>query len=464
MCVLCTGYSMIFAKDDKKPLAGLNIHYFKAYENYAAGLGVQAYLYGLPLYLMQDTMEKMTEGRDSRRPGCAPLGVFGHATRLITPQDTFIVTPNNDTLYSSAWINLAKEPYALHIPEIKDRYYSFCLLDNWTNVFSILGSRTRGSNEGNYLIVGPNWKGKVPDMFKKIVAPTDLVWILVRILVSDEQDVTNVIALQKQFGLTPLSIYQKTGTFQVVPAYLNNRYKERDDIPKDLIFFDRLGYYLHDTKPLADEKAMVSWFNDVGITEHGLDLKMVDQAIMLGLASSIDTAHEILDAFIREKGIYVHNWSVCMIPQGYGTQYLLRAAIAYKGLAALPSEEALYLMAEKDVKGERLNGKNHYILHFNKDQLPPVNAFWSLTMYDEKTFNLIENPIKRYSIGDRTPGVNYNDDGSLDVYIRHERPDEQESNWLPSPCHEFYIILRLYNPKKSALDLTWQVPGIERQD
>ena len=500
----CAVFVIVSAHNNKNSLPAMGlltmgIDTYKAHEQYAAAIGLQAYVYGLPLYTMQETMEKMTSGK-SKRPGSAPLGIFGHATRLIGPHDTFIVTPNNDTLYSSAWINVAKEPYVLHIPEIKNRYYSFCLLDSWTNVFSILGSRTRGAMEGNYLIVDKDWKGSMPDKVEKIVAPTNLVWILVRTLVTDASDVKNVIALQKQFGLTPLSMYLKTGKFEVVPATLEERYNTgseipkseipkseipKSEIPKDLKFFDRLGHYLKGTPPLPDEKALVSWFKEVGITPYGLTLDKIDQATTIGLASSIKTAQEVINAYIKDNGVVKNGWSFFLIPQGYGEQFLMRAAVTYKGFAALPSEEALYMMAEKDVKGEKLLGKHNYMIHFDKANLPPVNAFWSITMYDEKTFNLVKNSINRYSIGDRTKGIHYNEDGSLDIYIQHEKPgapddkpyvqhekpgtydrkpEERESNWLPAPRGDFYLILRLYNPKKSVFELTWEPPLIQKRD
>lgn len=209
---------------------------------------------------------------------------------------------------------------------------------------------------------------------------------------------------------------------------------------------------------------MVSWFKDIGITEGGLKLSTLDQAKSIGLASSIKTATELMDTFIREHGIHDNGWTLSLIPQGYGNDYLARAAITYKGFAALPSKEAVYAIAEQDIQGSQLSGKHSYIVHFDHDTLPPVNGFWSLTMYDEKTFNLVENSINRYSIGDRTPEVIYNEDGSLDLYIQHKKPEGHESNWLPAPRADFYMILRLYNPKGSVLDLSWKLPKIERKD
>ena len=215
-------------KKENTMITNQDLSTFTAQQDLAFAIGLQAYLYALPLYMMEYTMQTLTT-----HPGDeanAPLGTFGHAPRLLTPKDNFIVTPNNDTLYSSAWLDLAKEPYVLHIPEFKDRYYSFTLYDAWTNVFKVLSVRTRGAKPGTYVIAGPTWKGKTPEDLETMSAPTNLIWILVRILVAGESDIPTVKTLQKKFGLTPLSVYEKTGTFKVVPAQTGKRYTEHTEI------------------------------------------------------------------------------------------------------------------------------------------------------------------------------------------------------------------------------------------
>jgi hypothetical protein len=410
-------------------------------------------------------MEQMTSpGAKTSHAAHAPLGTFGHARKLITPQDTLIVTPNNDTMYSSAWIELSKEPYVLHIPEITDkRYYSFSLLDAWTNVFALLSSRTRGFHEGTYVIVGPHWHGTVPDKLEKIVAPTDLVWILVRTLVRGQEDVPQVAHLQDQYGITPLSAYIKTKSWPAIPANPTSRYSENKEIAQELQFFDRIGFYLKGTAAKPEEQALRSWFSAIGIGPDGLTLDKIDPATAAGLSRVKLASEQILQDQISKNNKKIYGWTIPDIPQGFGNDYLLRAAITYKGFAALPASESLYCLAEQDSHGNSLYGTYRYLLHFEKDQLPPADAFWSITMYSQKTFNLVDNPINRYSIGDRTPGIAYNNDGSLDMYIQHAQPSEHTSNWLPAPADDFFVVLRLYNPKKAVLNGAWKIPGINRQ-
>lgn len=438
-------------------IASEDLSTFTPQDNLAFSIGLQAYLYALPLSWMEYTMQKMTTQPGEQ--GNAPLGTFGHATRLMTPKDNFIVTPNNNTLYSSAWVDLTKEPYVLHIPEINDRYYSFALYDAWTNVFSLLSNRTRGTKEGTYVIVGPNWPKQVPNNLEKIDAPTNLIWILVRTLVNDETDIPNVMTLQKKFGITPLSMFSP-GNFKTVPQPTKARYTEHKNIPNDLQFFDQIGQYFVNTPPRADEQCLLSWFKTIGITPTGLHTVSTGAT---GLARVEAAATQIIDTIIKNKGTRVNGWTMFIVPQDYGDNYLLRATITYKGLGALPAQEALYPMSQVDANGNPLNGNGKYILHFNKNQMPPVDGFWSLSMYSQSTFGFVENEINRYSIGDHTKDLKYNDDGSLDIYIQKQKPVGKETNWLPAPAENFYVVLRLYDPQEAILNGTWKVPGISRK-
>lgn len=456
--LLCGGIYLLTAYAKQKiSHAQEALDVFAPQQDLAFAIGLQAYLYALPLSWMEYTMDLMTSQKGERN---APLGTFGHSTHLITPKDTdFIVTPNNDTIYSSAWIDLAKEPYVLNIPEIKDRYYSFAFIDAWSNVFKIVSSRTRGAKEGTFVIVGPGQKN-VPSNFEKIEAPTNLVWILVRILVNSESDLPNVRELQDKFGLTPLSEYSSARGFKSVPQSTAGRYVMHKNIPASLQFFDQIGQYFVKTPPRPYEECLLSWFDDIGITKNGLELTEDRKS---GLERVEAAAMKLIESTLKNISKKERGWVVLPIPDNFGTNYLLRACMAYKGLGGLPYQEALYPMCETDAEGYPLDGNHRYVIHFEKNQLPPVNGFWSLSLYSQQTFNFVENEINRYSIGDRTAGMVYNKDGSLDIYIQNKKPEGKVSNWLPAPTDAFYLVLRLYDPQPAVYDGTWQLPIISRQ-
>lgn len=433
---------------------------YKARENDAYSISIQAYIYGLAPVIIERT-EKVfvtTPG-----PGHAPVNQFGHVRHLTTPDDTVIVSPNSDTLYSIAWLELGKGPIVLHVPDTHGRYYVMQMLDAYTNNFASVGRRTTGTGEGDYAITGPGWNGSAPEGGKVIRSPTNTVWILGRILVNGPDDVANVNALQDQFKLTPLSQHGKPSGYNK-PQGLSDfkKYSPNQDVPDKLKFFEEFRVALKNDPPPEGEAALVAVFGRIGLPDNetpygkGLDLAVAD-----GLERALKDGDGIVkNAWANIKGNSTNGWAVALNIGTYGYDYLTRAAVAEGGLGANVPEEAIYPKAQADNNGNTLSGAHRYVMHFDKGNTPPVDAFWSLTMYNATTYMLVANPMGRYAIGDRTPGLAYNPDGSLDIYIQHDAPAGKASNWLPAPEGDFYLLLRMYQPKPEALNGTYRIPPV----
>lgn len=434
---------------------------YQARENDAYTIGVQAYIYGLAPVIME-----RTEKRFVSTPGMghAPINQFGHATRLATPNDTDVVAPNADTLYSVAWLELGNGPVVLHVPDTIERYYVMQLLDAYTNTFDSVGRRTTGTGEGNFAIVGPGWNGSLPTDVKRIRSPTNTVWIIGRVLVNGESDLPDVLALQEQFTLTPLEKYEMPATNvknQTLADF--NKMVASPDAQEKLRFFEELRVALKNNPPPQGEAALMALFDRIGLgkneTPYGTDL---DPAVADGLSRAIKDANQIIDnKWKTETGMNINGWVYKTNTGTYGYDDLLRAAVTKGSLGNNLPQEAIYAKAITDCDGNQLNGASKFVMHFANGMTPPVDTFWSLTMYNSTTYMLVPNDIKRYAIGDRTPGLQYNPDGSLDIYIQHDKP-ANESNWLPTPEGNFYIILRMYQPRSDVLNGTYQIPPLRK--
>ncbi len=431
-------------------------------ENESYTIGVQAYIYGLAPVIMQRTENNFT---GTPGPTHAPVNQFGCVTHLATPNDTIIVTPNTDTLYSSAWLELGKEPIILHVPDTNGRYYVMQIMDAYTNTFASVGRRTTGTGEGNYAIVGPGWNGNLPENTKEIRSPTNTVWIAGRILVNGEEDLPAAVSLQSQFTLTPLSRSgQPSGSPLNQTLADFKKYSPSPDVQGPLRFYEDLRVALLNNPPPEGEAALMATFDRIGLrsndTPYGKDL---DPAVREGLIRAIPDAEQIVkEAWANVPGKKINGWTFSTDIGTYGNNYLTRAAVAEGGLAANLPQEAVYPKAQTDSDGTPLNGGSRYMMHFAQGNFPPVNAFWSVTTYNASTYMLVPNPISRYAIGDRTPGLQYNPDGSLDIYIQHDAPEGKESNWLPTPEDHFYLILRMYQPKQEVLDGSYQIPPVRK--
>lgn len=440
----------------------------KLTEDAALKLGVEAYIFGYPLVMMHVTRRVMTavpkaEGKK------APVNQFVHAQEFPDYTFTDVVSPNADTLYSFAWLDLTEEPMVLSVPDVGQRYYLMQMLDAWTNVFASPGSRTTGNRKGAFAIVGPRWTGKLPRGVKMLESPTNMVWLIGRTQTNGKDDYVAVHAIQQQYTLTPLSAWGKGYTppdHVPVAAGIAAKTPPVEQVARmdAAAFFRRLNALMRDNPPaLADASAMKR-FAAVGVAPgKPLDLKSLDPVVAKGLEQSVAAGQENIVAEARKPhGRMVNGWQV--LPNNtakFGTDYNWRAVVALIGLGANLPQDAMYPHATVDAHGQPLTGANRYVIRFPKGQLPPVNGFWSITMYNAKQA-FIQNPIDRYAIGDRDK-LKFNDDGSLTLYVQHESPGkDKESNWLPAPADSFNVFMRLYWPKKPIIDGTWKMPAIER--
>ncbi len=434
----------------------------------ALALGKEIYIYGYPLVTMDMTRKVMTnvETVEGLR---APLGQFVNAREY--PNATFrdVTAPNADTLYSSAWINLSAEPYILHVPDMNGRYYLMPLLNGWTDVFADPGTRTTGTKAQDFAIVGPTWHGKLPKGMKQLKSATNMVWILGRTYCTGTpEDYKIVHALQDQYKLTPLSAFGKEYTppnGKVIPS-INMKIPVRDQVNAMTAsaYFNKLSELLKDNPPTKQDAAMLAKMAKIGMVPgEPYDFSKMDSAIVKGLNDSVKTAQEAIMAQDKKAGVNKNGWIFTTKTGIYGTDYLQRAFITAIGLGANRPQDAIYPVTTVDNKDEKLNGSNRYKIHFAKDQLPPVKGFWSLTMYNDQYF-FTENTLNRYTLSPRD-NLQKNKDGSVDLYIQHESPSQdQESNWLPAPKGDFILMFRFYWPEEAIINGKWSLPPVVKQE
>jgi hypothetical protein len=437
-------------------------------EQRARDLGVEAYIYGYPLVLM-DVTKQVGTNVPKAGENAAPLNQFGQKRSF--PDDTFtaVVSPNADTLYSFGFLDLSTEPIVLSVPEMGNRYYLMEMLDAWTNVFACPGTRTTGSGKADFAIVGPQWAGTLPPGVQEIRSPTNLVWIIGRTQTNGRDDYAAVHAIQDKYKLTPLSAWGKpyappenvpiaSGVDMATPPV------EQVTRMDAAAFFERLNALMKDNPPSPADAAVVERFASIGVVPgKPFDLKSLDPSVAKGLEGSVrDAQATIVSEARKPHGKTINGWEFMDNLGRYGTDFLWRAVVALVGLGANLPEDAVYPRAITDADGQRLNGTSRYVVQFAKDQLPPVGAFWSITMYNSSQF-FVKNPIQRYAIGDRDKLI-FNSDGSLSLYLQNDSPGkDKESNWLPSPEDSFNLIMRLYWPKKEILEGSWKPPAIVRQ-
>jgi DNA sulfur modification protein DndE len=439
----------------------------KAEEEEAFKNGVDAYVYGYPLVTMEVTRRVMTNVKapeDTR----APMGQFAHQKEYPSPSFKDITAPNADTLYSTAWVDVSKEPYILHLPDEAGRYYLMPLLDGWTNVFASPGTRTTGTKAGDYAITGPSFKGALPKDVKELRSPTNLVWVLGRTYCDGSPaDFDAVHTLQTKYSLTPLSSFGKPYT---PPAGKVDPNVDMSTPPREQVnrmtaqeFFALMATAMKKNPPARDDQPMVAKLAKIGVVPgKDFDANSLSAAAIKGLERAPKAAQETISASEPKIGTLVNGWLIPNRTGQYGTDYLTRAVVAMVGLGANLPEDAVYPLAKVDGDGKPLSGANRYVIHFDKKDLPPVKGFWSLTMYDDHMF-FVDNPLHKYTVSPRNQ-LKLNDDGSLDLYVQHDSPgEEKEANWLPAPSDPFILALRLYWPDASVVSGQWKPPPIKRQ-
>lgn len=420
-------------------------------EEEAYSLGVLAVIYGYPVAAMYRMRYSFCF--DPNVPIRTPLNAFRHRRRLLDSSFRAVVSANNDTLYSSAWLDLSAGPVLLEMPEFGDRYHSFHLMDMYTNSFAVL-HRRRPESPAVVALVGPGWDGDLPQGVARRDCPTNACWLIARILVDGPADVPAVNALQEACRLVPLYPDRPLATGPA-PAW---------DPALPLRFFSCLNAALLENPPPAREAALLSVLRRIGVgPDAALDPESSDPAVARGLARALDTGHRIITEADSRPGRTINGWYLPPADLGeFGVDYLFRAEVAMKWTAPVPTSEAVYMLTECDSTGAPLDGAASYRLRFEADGLPPAESFWSLTLYRLPGRHFHANPLRRYALGDRTPGIRREADGSLEILIQRESPGpERESNWLPAPAGPFNLILRGYLPRPEFLRGEWTPPAVE---
>jgi hypothetical protein len=439
----------------------------------AVDIAVDAYIYGYPLVTMEATRRVMTnvERPEGTR---APMGQLCRMREYPTSAFRDVTAPNADTLYNVAWLDVSSEPWILNLPDSHGRYYLMPMLDGWTDVFQVPGKRTTGTELQTYAITGPNWKGTLPDGVVQYKSPTALVWILGRIYCTGTpEDYEAVHAMQDEISLVPLSAYGKPYTpapGRVDPA-VDMKTATREQVNRMSVseYFNLLASLMKDNPPAAADAPIVARMAKLGIVPgQKFDIAALDPALARALEDVPKQGFERIMGWFKE-GIhsganqFQNGWVFTLKTGIYGTNYLQRALVTAIGLGANRPQDAVYPTSEADADGRPYIGTNHYVMHFDKDKLPPAEAFWSLTMYDAGYF-FVENALNRYTLSGRN-SFNTNADGSVDLYLQHDNPGpDKEANWLPAPEDRFILMLRLYWPKDSTpsiFDGTWVIPPVK---
>ncbi len=431
----------------------------------------ELYLYGYPLVYCTDEILKLTDGRSSLFREASSFNRFNCARSLLGPDAEF-VSPNNDTLYVVAALDMSAGPLLLHTPDTGDRYYVLQFVDAWSNNFAYLGQRATGTAAKDWLLVPGGYEGPLPEGPERIAVPTTLAVIVGRVQVDGEEDLPAVHAVQDGFTLQPLS---GASEGQGAPAY-------DESVPDDLIFWERFRAYLEAFPPPGGDVeyariAEAAGFGDPALLQQPSEDLVT--ALIAGAAQGTELVESLAsggqgDAGSWTSGMHLFDYNVDHLGIGTidapewkvadrRTACVMRAAAARTGLWGNHGYEADYEVIYQDEDGETLNGSRRYEVTFSPP--PPARAFWSLTMYDTPDFYLVDNPIDRYAIGDRTPGLCTNEDGSITIAMQREAPGEDAAvNWLPTPSGDFRPILRMYLPDATVLDGSYRLPPIRRVD
>jgi len=452
--------------------------------NDAQEIAVQAYIYGYSLITSEVTRVQMTNSSDPTATESIPMGKFNNLRSYPTADFRGVVAPNADTLYSIAWIDLNKQPWFFSHPNMDGRYYLFPIYDHWTSVLYDPGSRTTGTNASTYALVGPRWKRRLPKKVLKYV--TKVIYSNARFIFTigrtyctgTKEDYDIVHQLQDQYLLRPLKMFieDQNITYTATETRSDERYPDppfnQTGPVRDVInnmdvstYFNMMAARMKDNQRSVKDLRIVREMRKIGlIAGQTFNLSQFTPDVQAAISEAPSIAFKRIVAHKSRLGSMVNGW---IIPRGigkYGTDYLMRAATSLYGWGGNVPEDAIYPSASVDSKNSSLVGTNQYILHFPSKQTPPVNGFWSLTMYTSDLF-FVPNLLNKYTVSPRDALV-YNEDGSLDIYMQNTSPgSDKEANWLPAPTGNFTIMLRMYWPKVTVAEIvngTWVIPAIEK--
>jgi hypothetical protein len=437
----------------------------------AKAIAEEGFIYGLPIVMNYAVMYEFAIDRNSGQFK-APFNQIYNMARVADPKDTAVVTPNSDTPYSVLWFDLRAEPMVVSVPAVeKSRYYTVQLIDGNTFNYGYIGSRATGSEAGDYLIAGPSWQGTTPPGIKKVFqSSTQFSFAAIRTQLFNPADMPNVVKVQAGYKAQPLSAYIKQPV-TVGAAAIDFPKADAELVKKN--FFEYLDFALQFAPPGPEERAIREKLARIGVgAGKTFDFKDLPLTHKIEIGLGMKDGEEKVEKYLVKGQKDVNGWKIGSLfgdRQFYSGDWLKRAAAAKGGIYGNDAAEAVYPMTKTLANGEVLDASRHkYSITFPAGQYPPVEAFWSVTMYDGKTQLLIENPINRYLINSpMMPGLKKNPDGSLTLHLQKDSPGaDKESNWLPAPNGEMYLVMRLYWPKVEAPSIlpagegSWKPPAI----
>jgi hypothetical protein len=436
-------------------------------------LATRAYLYGYPMNYGLEEIAKFPNGNGTVVAGATPFNTFGVRDSLCGP-DTKFVTPNNDTIYMIAPLDFSAGPLLVEVPDTGDRYYVLQCIDAWSNNFAYVGKRATGTKAGTYLFTPPGWSGEVPaGVTATVEAPTEVCIIAGRLQIDGPAENDAVQALARQFTITPL---EPAKTLAGIPA-------PSPGVGDDLVWWETFRVSLQAFPPPPADADLVEAFAPLGLTATESPYVSPDADLAAALVAGAKAGEATIEQLMMNIHATPEGWQNTLHLFDYNTEslrlgtidtpewkiadrdlrYATRAVVARAGLWGNHGYEADYAIVWIDDKGDKFDGAHRYELHLPTP--PPVDAFWSLTMYDVPDFYLVANEIDRYSIGDRTPGLRYGTDGSLTISLQHDRPEgDQAANWLPAPAGPFRPVMRMYQPGAAILDGSYTLPAVTRVD
>ena len=436
----------------------------------AIGIAVDAYIYGYPLVTF-DMVRKQQTNVAAPDAEHAPMGQVIKMRTYPAVDNHCCAAPNADTLYTEVWLDVSKEPWVFSIPDMGDRYTIMPMLDGWSEVFEVAGSRTTGGKPQTYAITGPGWSGVLPPGVTQVKSPTGMVWILGRIYsTGTAEDYQAVHALQDKFSVVPLSAYGKPYT--PPPGIVDPGVDMTTAVRKQVnslgidAYFSCLAQLMKTNPPTAQDAPIVARMAKIGLVP-GQDFDPNKLGFLDQEAIKLVPKLALLEMGLHLKRQKTTNgWLYFTKGVGdFGADYLLRGMANLLGPGWNRPQDAVYPLSQKDANGDEYNGAEHnYVMRIEKGRMPPAEAFWSLTLYDTDFF-FVPNPIDRYDLSQRNTFIT-KPDGSVDLYIQAESPGkDKEANWLPAPKGKFNLVMRIYWPREtppSILDGTWTPPGVKR--
>jgi hypothetical protein len=436
-------------------------------EQEAHAIGVDAYLYFYPLISVDITRKQSTNIEAGKEFGKGPMNMFVNIPAFPPADLKVVVRINFDTLYSIAWLDLTLEPQIVSVPDTDRRFYLMPMLDMWTDVFASPGWRTTGTRAGNFLVAPPGWSGAVPDGFTRINAPTPYVWIIGRTKTDGSPDYDAVHKIQAGYKVTPLSRWGNAPepvTVTIDPSFdMKTPPKIQVDTMPAAKYFAYAAELLKLHPPHITDEPIIVQIKKIGIEPgKSFDFDKLDPTVKKALEGVPADAQQLMTWKMATLARVVNGWSMNTDTMGvYGNYYLKRAIVTQIGLGANLPEDAIYPLNLFDDAGKPLDGANKYTIHFDKGAAPPVDAFWSITLYDSEGFQ-VANALNRFAVSSWMP-FETNADGSLDIFFQSESPGkDKETNWLPAPKEAFNLTMRLYGPKSEALTGKWSPPAVKK--